>query len=100
MVVIQRGTTITSVIDMIISSDNQEGRRVIRQGREGCNAQSSNEVKFDADDDGHHHGGGDVHSGDHDPGGGYDDDVNAINVETGTPGTLLLHRGVAQETHR
>ena len=43
--------------------------------------------------------GGDVHSGDHDPG-GYDDDVHAINVETGTPGTLLLHRGVAQETHR
>ena len=53
MVVIQRGTTITSVIDMIISSDNQEGRRVIRQGREGCNAQSSNEVKLDPDD-GHH----------------------------------------------
>ena len=30
----------------------------------------------------------------------YDDDINAINVETGTPGTLLLHRGAAQETHR
>ena len=43
--------------------------------------------------------GGCVHSGDHDPG-GYDNDVHAINVETGTPGTLLLHRGAAQETHR
>ena len=82
---------------MIISLDNPEGRRVSRQGIEGCNAQASNEVKFDPDDG--YHDGGYVHSGDHDPG-DYDNDVNAINVETGTPGTLLLHRGVAQETLR
>ena len=37
----------TSQTQSIISSDNQEGRRVVRKGRKGCNAQSSNEVNFD-----------------------------------------------------
>ena len=35
----------------INSSDNQEGRRVVRKGRKGCDAQSSNEVDFDDPDE-------------------------------------------------
>ena len=86
---------------MIISSDNQEGRGIIRQGRKRCNAQSSNEVKSDPDD-GHHHDWWRWCS----QWGSWSwrnmtmTYINAINVETGTPGTLLLHRGVAQETLR
>ena len=31
---------------IIIFTDNQERRRILRQGRKGCNAQSTNEVEY------------------------------------------------------